>query len=97
MKELEEVKRIIEKYKPTLKEKFKVKSVGLFGSYVKGDQSEQSDLDVLVEFYETIDLFEFIRLENLLSEIIGVKVDLVMKDALKPQIRDRILEEVIYI
>jgi len=83
--------------KPDLKEKFKVKTIGLFGSYAKGEQKEKSDLDILVDFYESISLFRFIELEDFLSQQLGVKVDLVMKDALKSRIKDCILKEAIYV
>lgn len=69
--------------------------MGIFGSYVRGEQDSESDLDILVEFDEAPGLFEYIRLEDYLSEILGIKVDLVMKSALKPAIGKRILEEVI--
>ena len=61
------------------------------------ESKRNSDLDILVEFNETIDLFEFIKLENYLTEILGCKVDLVMKDTLKPRIKDRILNEAVSI
>ena len=75
----------------------KVKSIGVFGSYVRGDQSGSSDLDVLVEFGEPVGLFEFMKLENYLSDLLGIKVDLVSKKALKPHIGECILEKVIMI
>ena len=75
--------------KPVLEEKYCVKNLDIFGSYIRGEQTKNSDLDVLVEFSKTIDLFKYIELENYLSEKLGVKVDLVMKDALKPRIKDR--------
>ena len=62
-----------------------------------GAQKKKSDLDVLVEFYRTIDMFTFVELEDFLSEVPGVKVDLVMKIALKPRIKDRILKEAVYL
>lgn len=82
---------------PTLRERFKVKSIGVFGSFVRGKQKKGSDLDVLVEFDEVIGLLKFVEMENYLSGVLGVKVDLVMKDALKPRIGKRILEEVVTI
>ena len=78
---------------PILTEKYRVKTLGLFGSYVRGQQKRSSDIDVLVEFYETIDLFTFVELEEFLGGILGHKVDLVMKDTLKPRIREKILNE----
>ena len=90
-------KKTLELLKPDLKEKFKVKTIGFFGSYVRGEQKNTSDLDILVDFYETISLFRFIELEDFLSQQLGVKVDLVMRDALKPRIKDSILNEAIYV
>ena len=80
---------------PVLAEKYHVKSLQTFGSYTRGQQSEESDLDVLVEFYETIDLFVYMELEEFLSEVPGVKVDLIMEDILKPRIKEKILKEAI--
>ena len=81
--------------KPVLKEKYNVKNLEVFGSYVWGKQKKDSDLDVLVEFSKTIDLFKYIELEEFMSKKLGVKVDLVMKDTLKPRIKERILNEAI--
>jgi len=80
-----------------LEEKFEVKSIGIFGSYVRGGEKKGSDLDILVEFEESADLslLDFIRLENYLSEELEVKVDLVEKGTLKPRIGKHILEEVV--
>lgn len=81
--------------KPVLEEKYSVKNLEVFGSYVWGEEKKGSDLDVLVEFSKTIDLFKYIELEEFMSKKLGVKVDLVMKDTLKPRIKDRILNEAI--
>src|SRR5665647_81021 len=97
MKNVEAIKRTLFGYKAELHEKFKVKNIGVFGSYVRGEQKGSSDVDVLVEFYVPVGLFEFMKLENYLSDLLGVKVDLVSKKALKPHIGERILEEVIMI
>ena len=75
--------------------KYSVSYLGIFGSYVRGEQEPESDLDILVEFEEAPSFFEYIRLEDYLSEILGVKVDLVMKSALKLAIGKHILEEVV--
>ena len=80
---------------PKLRTKFHVQYLGLFGSYVQGTPRRDSDLDVLVEFAEEPGLFAFIELEDHLSSLLGVKVDLVMKDTLKPRIGQRILNEVV--
>mgnify|MGYP001582466815 FL=1 len=80
---------------PRLMAQYRMKSLELFGSYVRNEQNADSDLDVLVEFDEAPSLFEFIRLENELSDILKVKVDLVMKESLKPTIGQRILAEAV--
>jgi hypothetical protein len=93
--DIEEARKRLREILPVLRTKFKVKSVGIFGSYVRGEQHEGSDLDVLVEFEEVIGLLKFVELENYLSDALGVKVDLVMKESLKPRIGKHILEEVV--
>jgi len=97
MKTLEEIKEKLIELKPVLAEKYKVKEIGIFGSYVKGRQKKGSDLDVLVEFEEIPDLFTYIEIEDFLSCELNVKVDLVMKSALKPYIGKIILQEVQYL
>lgn len=94
---LEEIKRKIDEHKPFLEKEFKVKSISVFGSYLRGELTKKSDIDILVEFYDIIDLFKFVELEYFLSDILGRKVDLVMKDTLKPRIKDRILKEAVTI
>ena len=79
---------------PDLATRYGVTSLGIFGSFLRGEQRPDSDLDLLVEFREPPSLFGFIRLENELSDQLGVNVDLVMKSALKREIGRRILEEV---
>lgn len=76
-----------------LREKYSVKALELFGSFIKGRQKEGSDIDILVEFAKPIDLFTFVELGEFLSGVLSRKVDLVMKDTLKPQIKERILKE----
>lgn len=92
---LEEIKQILRQSMPEIKDRYKVKSLGIFGSYVHGEAKKSSDLDILVEFNQAPSLLEFIRMEDDLSDKLGVKVDLVMKKALKPHIGQRILEEVV--
>ena len=97
MKNVEEIKKKLEELKPSLKEKFKMKSIGIFGSYLRGEEKKGSDLDILIEFDESasLSLLDFIRLEYYLGEELGVKVDLVEKSTLKPRIGKHILEEVV--
>ena len=91
----EEIKETLKGLKPILQEKFKVKEIGIFGSFVRGEESEESDVDILVEFSEPIG-WEFIDLMEFLEKILGRKVDLVTVRALKPQLKDKILKEVVY-
>ena len=94
---IEEIKEKLRELKPVLEEKYKVSQIGIFGSYVKGKQKKRSDLDILVDFYEVPDLWTYIELQDFLSRKLKVKVDLVMKSALKPYIGEIILQEVVYI
>ncbi len=97
MKNIEEIKKIINKHKTILTEQYKIKSIGVFGSYAKGSPDKKSDIDILVEFSETPDIFEFIKLEEYLTQILGIKVDLVTKKALKPSLKEEILKETVYL
>ncbi|MBC7361197.1 MAG: nucleotidyltransferase family protein [Candidatus Aminicenantes bacterium] len=97
MRKIEEIKERLRELKPLLQEKYKVKEIGIFGSYVKGEQKKKSDLDVLIDFYEVPDLWTFVEIEDFLSKKLKIKVDLVMKSALKPYIGKIILKEVIYL
>lgn len=81
---------------PFLRNRFHVKSIGIFGSLVHGDSTEQSDIDIVVEFESPIGFFDFIRLENYLSKVLGKRVDLISKKAIKPVLKEDILKEVIY-
>jgi hypothetical protein len=80
---------------PQLTSTYKVKSLGVFGSQVRGEAMPGSDLDILVEFDEAPTLFEFVRLQRRLSQLAATEVDLVMKSGLKPNIGERILREVV--
>ena len=82
---------------PELRERYGVETLGIFGSYVREEEQEGSDLDLLVEINRAMGLFEFMALEDCLSELLGVKVDLVMKRALRRRIGERILEEVVQV
>jgi len=87
--------RILRQHLPELKEKYSVSYLGVFGSYVRGEQTGKSDLDVLVEFDEAPGLLKYIELEYYLSDLLGVKVDLVTRTGLKPNIGKHILNEVV--
>ncbi len=93
--ELTRFTHILQQHLPELRGRYNVTSLGLFGSYVRGDHRKCSDLDVLVEFTEAPSLFDFIELEQYLTGLLGIRVDLVMKSALKPRIGRCILSEVL--
>ncbi|MFQ6058331.1 MAG: nucleotidyltransferase family protein [Anaerolineae bacterium] len=93
MRSLSELQDKIRSLVLVLADRYQVESIALFGSYVRQEQRPGSDLDMLVTFREAPSLFQFLQLEYYLSDTLGVKVDLVMKDGLKPRIGERILSE----
>ncbi len=93
MKSLEEIVRILREHKEELAQRFGVRELAIFGSYVRGEATPESDLDILVEFDEPPGFFQFLRLEQYLSELLGVRVELVTREALKPHIGQHILQE----
>ncbi|MFN3740863.1 MAG: nucleotidyltransferase family protein [Thermodesulfovibrionales bacterium] len=97
MKTLKEIKDILTFHKKELEEKYKIKEISIFGSYIREDQKKRSDIDILVDFYEVPDLLKFIEIERYLEEVLGVKVDLVPKPALRAELRDGILMEAVAI
>ncbi|MCE8424890.1 MAG: nucleotidyltransferase family protein [Candidatus Methanoperedens sp.] len=94
-KKIDQIIMKLRENRHVLEEKYGVKNLEVFGSYIRGEQKKGSDLDILVEFSKTIDLFKYIELEEFMSKKLGVKVDLVMKYTLKPRIKDRVLKEAI--
>lgn len=97
METLGKIKTLIKGHKQELKREFNLKQIGVFGSCVRNEQNKKSDIDILVEFKEPIGLFKFMDLEEYLKNLLGRKIDLVSKKALKPYIGKHILREVIYI
>jgi uncharacterized protein len=97
MKTLRDVKGQLEALMPIFKDSFSVDSIELFGSYTRSEQTEKSDLDILVTFVEPndVDLFKFIELRLFLRDQLLVDVDLIEKGALKPRLKAQILEEAI--
>ena len=94
-KMLDEIKRILGEEMPRLKSQYSVESLELFGSYVRGEQDPDSDLDILIAYKETPGMFDYVNLENHLSDLLGIKVDLVMKSSLKKHIGQTILSEAV--
>lgn len=93
------LKKKIKRIKSEIEDEYQIEELGLFGSYVRGEQTEYSDIDLLVTFKPKarFGLFTYGKLQNLLSDKLGKKVDLVMKKGLKPHIGKHILNEVIYL
>jgi len=92
---VEEIKSTIKEHMDVLKDKYSVKEIGLFGSYLRGEQKVTSDIDVLVDFKEGADLFSLVGLAMFLEEKLGVKVDVVPKRALRKELRAQVLKEVV--
>lgn len=95
MKNASQIQNTLKEYFPRLRQEYQVNQIGLFGSYVREEQTPNSDLDLLVTFSTKPSLFRFIELENYLSELLEVKVDLVMESALKPNIGKYIRNELV--
>lgn len=95
MRRLDEIRTTLKKHKPELADRFKVKKIGVFGSYVREEEEETSDIDILVDLFEPIG-WEIIDLKEFLEEILGIEVDLVTVKALKPELSDIILKEAVY-
>lgn len=90
-KNLNQIFQAIRELTPTLQKEYNVSTLEVFGSYIRKSQKRNSDLDLLVTFSKTPNLIKFIELENFLSDRIGIKVDLVMKDSIRPRLRKSIL------
>jgi predicted nucleotidyltransferase len=96
LKTLAEIKQRLQTQKPYLAEKYGVTELGVFGSYVRGEQRPDSDLDILIELTNPprISLLGLVNLQNYLSDLLGLKVDVAIKKNLKKRIGRRILQEV---
>lgn len=92
---LDEVKGQLEALKPTLKKRFKVETIDIFGSYARSEQTEKSDLDILVTYGEMVDLLMVAQLRRYLRRKLGIKVDVISKKYLNEYIKDQVLEEAI--
>lgn len=97
IKTLKEIKEVLARHRADLEREYGVKRIGVFGSYARGEPGKRSDIDILVEFGQPVGYFKFMKLEERLGELLGVKVDLVTEGALKPHIGRRVREEVIYL
>jgi uncharacterized protein len=97
MKSINEIRQVLSLQKQFICENYQITKIGIFGSYARGEETEASDIDILVD-YETAPTFiMLVELRDYLSQLFGLKVDIVTKNGLKPRIRDRVLAEAIYI
>jgi uncharacterized protein len=94
--DLEQLTQKLHEELPLLQQKFSVKSLAVFGSVARRDP-QPNDLDLIVEFCEMPGLFEFIALENHLSDMLGVKVDLLTLDSLKPRVSKNVVKEMVFV
>jgi predicted nucleotidyltransferase len=93
-KELKRIINIIKSLREQIKNDYKANVIGIFGSYARDEQNKGSDIDVLVNFYEGATLFNFVDLADFLEEKLKVKVDVVSKRAIRPELKEQILKEV---
>lgn len=96
MTELNEIKQILTQLKPELRQKYFVNSIGLFGSIVRDDFTDQSDIDIIVDFSRPVGI-EFIDLANYIESKLSKKVDLVSRKGVKPKYYHQIESEIIYV
>lgn len=97
MKNVGDIEKIIEGEKEKLLIEYKIRNMGIFGSYAKNTAKEKSDIDLIVEFEEPVSLLGVIKAENYLTELLGIRVDLVPKEDIRKELKETILKEVIYI
>jgi predicted nucleotidyltransferase len=97
MRTRDEVLGILAQHKMLLLETYRITRLGVFGSYARGEQTDESDIDVLVEYDQAPSLWRLIELRDYLSELFANKVDVVTKNGLKARIKERVLAEVIYL
>jgi predicted nucleotidyltransferase len=97
MKTLNEIKQVLSVQKQSLCTKYQITELGVFGSYARGEQTEVSDVDILVDYEIAPTLIMLVELRDYLSQLFDLKVDVVTKNGLKLRIRERVLAEVVYI
>ncbi|WP_300037553.1 nucleotidyltransferase family protein [Methanospirillum sp.] len=94
---LDTITSILQLLKPRLSEQYHITRIGIFGSVTKGTQTDDSDVDLLVEFSDPPGLFRFMEIEAFLSDTLQTRVDLVDAEGIKPRLKNRILSEVKYV
>ena len=97
MKDISGIRDQLRGMRDELSERYHVRRIGIFGSYSRNHQTEQSDLDLVVEFDRPIGMMAFVHLKNLISDRLNIRVDLVTPDGLHPLIRNQVMHEVVYV
>jgi len=95
--ELERIKKTLKSLEREIKKEYKAEIIGIFGSYVRGEEKESSDVDILVRFLERATLFDFVGLANFLEEKLNIKVDIVPVDTVREEIKEQVLKEAVYL
>jgi len=95
MKTPAELQNLIRQHRGVLAKRYGLAIVGMFGSYIRGEQRPDSDLDLLAEPLKPVSLLELVGAENYLSDLLGVKVDLVLKRSVREELREAILSEAV--
>ena len=94
---LDEISRVLKEHKTEVRRKYNVTEIGVFGSYARGEQKVRSDIDILVSFSGIPDVFKYMELEEYLKRLLRRRVDLVRKEAIRPELKEKILKETVYV
>jgi hypothetical protein len=97
VRSIDEAVAVLREHRAEVVRKYRVREVGIFGSFVRGEQKDRSDIDILVSFSGIPDVFDYLELEDYLKRLLHRKVDLVRKEAIRPELKKRILGEAIYV
>ncbi len=97
MSKLEEIKSILIQFKPVIEQKYHITALGIFGDYVKGNESDNNEVNILVDYVEPPSLLDLVDMEYFLTDLLQIKADIISKNGLKGARRERILSEVVYV
>ena len=95
MKNLDRIREILKENEDVIAREFKAEIVGIFGSYARGEQKKESDVDIIARFREGASLFDLVGLADFLEEKLGIKVDVVSERAIRPELKDHILKDLV--
>jgi uncharacterized protein len=94
---LPEIKAILLNLKSILREQYRVTTLGIFGSYARNEQHQESDVDILIDYIQPPSLVKVVALRDWLTELLNINVDIVTRNGLNPEIQDQVLSDVIYL